>query len=167
MRNIEHELERKWSHRIFFGSIFLAFMMIFRIFVEPVQAKGETGRLKNILIEEGIGTVHEEEYENKLFFPNDNLLPDGTNLSKLSYAVAMAETKNCVDKTNFTIHNNCHGIILSEGIGRYKTKQASHEHFKDIWKRMYGRYPDKYLATRYSGNDRADDWLRIVNYYYN
>jgi len=72
MRHIEHELERKWSNRIFFGSIFLAFMMIFRIFAEPVQAKGEMGRLKNILIEEGIGTVKEEVYENKLFFAKDN-----------------------------------------------------------------------------------------------
>jgi hypothetical protein len=95
-----------------------------------------------------------------------DLLPDGTDLDKLSYAVAMAETKNCKDVTNFTRRNNCHGIILSQGIANYESIEESHEHFKDIWTRLYGAYPDYRLAHRWTGGDRTNHWIVAVNQYY-
>ena len=157
----------KFRQRLFIPLVILGVSLLANGITNPVEAKGELKRLKNLFIE---GEFQEELPElstSKLFFETE-LLSDGTDLDRLSYAVAMAETKNCEVKTNFTVRGNCHGLILSNGIAYFPSTEfeTSHDQFKDIWKRMYGRFPDYNLAVKYTGGDRAKDWLRIVNYYY-
>lgn len=98
---------------------------------------------------------------------SSNSLQDGTDLDKLALAVAYAETSNCKNAQ----WNNCHGIMhWPNGVReqrRYNSTDESFEEFKDIWKRIYGRYPDMRLAIKYTGNDRPQTWLNNVNHYYN
>ena len=89
------------------------------------------------------------------------------NLDALSKAVAMHETHDCADQVGSALVNNCHGIIRNGGFVRYNTPEESHEDFKDLWLRVYGdRVPTLYLAQIYSGNDRAEQWLSNVLYFY-
>ena len=108
--------------------------------------------------------------------PEQNLVLDfgdkKTAMDKLALAVAMHETHNCQDVTNFTKWNNCHGIRTWDGNKlrprRYATIQDSHEDFKEIWGRMYGTTtPTKANAIRWSGNDNATAWLDNVTYFLN
>jgi hypothetical protein len=90
------------------------------------------------------------------------------DLDKLSYAVAMHETHNCADDTNFTRVNNCHGIIKNGAPERFNSQEESHARFKEIWINGYsGEYPLIAHAKVYSGNDRAETWLKNVHYYLN
>ena len=100
------------------------------------------------------------------------IIPEVSALDKLAMAVAMHETHNCQDVTNFTKWNNCHGIRTWDGTKlrprRYATIQDSHEDFKEIWGRMYGTTtPTKTNAIRWSGNDNATAWLDNVTYFLN
>lgn len=94
----------------------------------------------------------------------------------LAYAVAMAETGNC--KLGFwKEYNNCFwiknwNIAPCKKIWRartciYNNPSESYEAFKKIWKTYYKRFPDYELAVRWTGNDRADTWLKHVKLYYN
>jgi len=91
------------------------------------------------------------------------------DLNKLAYAVAMAETKDCTLGAGKYL--NCHGIMHwpngKRQLRRFNSKEESYAAFKELWQRVYKRYPDYSLAKLYTGNDRPDNWLRIVNYYYN
>lgn len=94
-----------------------------------------------------------------------------SSLKKLAWAVAMHETHNCEDKTNFTAGNNCHGIKKYRNgrlmPARYASIEESHKDFVDIWSRLYGgrTVPTKADAVKWSGNDKADEWHANVLYF--
>jgi hypothetical protein len=102
---------------------------------------------------------------------------NSVDLDKLAYAVAMAETKDCTTGIG-PKYLNCFGIKSGgtapcSAIGRsrfciYNSKEESYEAFKIIWTKVYGGgYPTRAQAERWTGKDRVDNWLRIVNQYYN
>ena len=99
-------------------------------------------------------------------------LPDGTDLDKLAKAVARHETGSCTIGNSALVHNNCFGVRECSG-GRcygfktYDTIEDSYEEFKRLWRDKYGKFPNSYLAKRYSGSDRADHWLANVTSVYN
>ncbi len=99
------------------------------------------------------------------------IAPPPDPLDALAYAVAMHETHDCEDDTNFTRVNNCHGIRKWNGVAlvpaRYASKKESHADFKEIWGRMYdGRSTPTFAdAERYSGKDNALAWYNNVNYF--
>ena len=99
-------------------------------------------------------------------------LGEVVDLDALSLAVARHETGNCALDTNFTRVNNCHGIKIMGKPASYPNCYTggcfknSHEHFKNIWKRLYGGVPTWEQAVRYSGNDRANYWFNNVTAFY-
>lgn len=94
--------------------------------------------------------------------------PVTVNLDKLSIAVAMQETHNCKDTRGSALLNNCHGFRKKGKFMSFSTQAESHEYFKQLWVRSYGGgFPTYRLAQIYSGNDRPDNWLKNVTYYYN
>jgi len=97
----------------------------------------------------------------------------GLNIDKLAKAVARHETADCT--IGSAKYNNCFGIMQWDKAGnrsfkRYATKEDSYADFKRIWmnpKGWYqGKFPTPFLANKYSGNDRADAWLRNVTKFY-
>jgi len=89
----------------------------------------------------------------------------------------MAETKNC-ELGYGEMYNNCFGvkngsIAPCEKIGNnrmciYTHPDQSYEAFKKIWTIGYGgHYPSRKAAAVWTGNDRPDNWMKNVNYYYN
>ena len=89
----------------------------------------------------------------------------------------MAETKDCTLGYG-SMYNNCMGmkngsIAPCDKIGNnrmciYEHKDQAYEAFKKIWTKGYGGgFPTYKMAAVYTGNDRPDNWLRIVTYYYN
>jgi len=92
------------------------------------------------------------------------------DLDKLSRAVAFAETGGCKDGTARG-RNNCHGIMCWPKGKRtpcsFKSFEASHARFKEIWTKSYKAYPNTKLASKWTGNDHPNRWLVAVNQYYN
>lgn len=89
---------------------------------------------------------------------------------RLAHAVAYAETgKNCSLGSGRT-HLNCFGIYGFNKKGRYlvrfKTKEASYDHFNELWARKYKKFPTMKEAKQWTGGDRVQNWLYIVNHYY-
>ena len=86
------------------------------------------------------------------------------DIDRLAAAVAAHETCNCTCGT--ADRNNCMGIRRGGAFAIYSSKESSYEHFKRIWGDPDGYYRGAYptigLARKYSGNDRAEDWLRNV-----
>jgi hypothetical protein len=105
--------------------------------------------------------------------PEVKLLP--YDIDKLAYAVAMAETHNCTEGYGLE-YNNCMGIKNGNTapctkIGRnrmciYERPEDSYAAFKKIWSKWYDGLPTLKKAQKWSGNDRAQTWLRNVNHYY-
>ena len=105
--------------------------------------------------------------------PTDTLV----DLDKLAYAVAKHETASCT-KGYGAEYNNCIGlkngsIAPCERIGRnrmciYNTPEESLEAFKKVWLEGYGgKLPNLRIAQVYSGNDRAETWLKnVLNFYH-
>jgi len=93
--------------------------------------------------------------------------PVSYDLNKLSIAVAMQETHNCNDHVGAALYNNCHGLKLNNQFLHFKSQQASHDYFKQLWSTKYVAFPNENLARIYSGNDKPTQWLRNVTYYYN
>ena len=97
-------------------------------------------------------------------------------MDKLAIAVGVAETSGCTRGFG-KLYNNCVGLkngntAPCERVGRnrmciYDTPQESLEAFKIVWVKWYRRFPDKRLANKYSGKDRADTWLANVTTKYN
>lgn len=94
-----------------------------------------------------------------------DLLPDGTDLDKLAYAVAWHETHDCALGSGVT-HNNCFGIKPNGKFRWYATKEESYSDFKRIWRAYYGKFPTVALARKYSGNDRPQTWIKNVSEVY-
>jgi len=98
------------------------------------------------------------------------------DLDRLSRAVARHETSSCT-KGYGKEYNNCHGIKNGRTapcpkVGRnsmciYKTREDSYKAFKKIWAVVYeGNIPTLKEARRYSGNDKAHNWLKnVLNFY--
>jgi len=89
----------------------------------------------------------------------------GFDIVSLAKAVAMHETADCTKGSAIT-HNNCFGIRRNGAFVRYETKNDSYKDFMVTWLKYYKVLPDKRASERWSGNDRAEDWLRNVNYFY-
>lgn len=94
-------------------------------------------------------------------------LSDWTDLDRLAYAVSVAETGNCTTGAWASRRNNCFGIMSRPNgvrtLRSYPTTEASFDHFKDIWSRLYGSYPNMALAEKWTWKDNAHHRLRIVN----
>ncbi len=89
-----------------------------------------------------------------------------TDIPKLCKAIAYAETGNC-KKGVGRLYNNCHGIRAHNHFVHYKTTQDSFNACEKLWSTGYGgRFPDRKDAVVYSGNTRADTWLRLVKQKY-
>lgn len=111
--------------------------------------------------------------QTKIDMPHAEVISDKTNpLDKLAHAVAIAETSGCT-KGYAVTHNNCHGIkkgntypCQTKGKSRmcnFSTKEESFVAFKVIWAKWYKNHvPTKANAIRWTGNDRADTWLKHV-----
>jgi len=82
----------------------------------------------------------------------------------------MAETSGCT-KGSGKSKKNCHGLMNrktgTRRLNVYASTDQSFEDFKALWKRVYKVYPNPALAKLYTGNDRPDTWLAIVNQTYN
>lgn len=98
------------------------------------------------------------------------------NLDKLAYAVSMAETKGG-ELGYGKLYNNMYGIKNGSiapcaKIGKsrmciYEKKEDSTEAFKKIWANGYGlRFPSYKDAQVWTGNDRPDNWIKNVRFYY-
>ena len=82
--------------------------------------------------------------------------------------MAMAETGDCTKGTGVS-HNNCFGVkdFYTGEFVRFDSKEHSYRNFKWNWKKNYGeRFPTREDAQRWTGGDRVDNWLRIVEFYY-
>lgn len=100
----------------------------------------------------------------------------GYDIDKLSNSVSNQETAGCTLGYGKE-YNNCHGIKNGNTapcpkVGRnnmciYSDPSESHAAFKIIWKRWYDGLPTLEKARRWSGNDRAEAWLRNVMNHYN
>jgi len=62
---------------------------------------------------------------------------------------------------------NCFWIIRNWKFEIYEKYEDSFEDFKQLWTNYYWWYPDRAMAIKYTGWDRVDNWLRIVDQYYN
>lgn len=111
------------------------------------------------------------EIEQKLEIPQGK-----SHIDKLAYAVAMAETKNCTLGYG-KMYNNCIGLkngsiapckrIGNNNMCIYDKPEDSIAAFKEVWIKGYGGgYPTKRMAAVWTGNDRPDNWLANVKYYY-
>lgn len=93
------------------------------------------------------------------------------DLDKLAHAVAFAETASCTDGTAVR-RKNCFGIMhWPNGPGSrtpktYASHEESYADFKRIWSKFYGRFPDRALAVKWTGDDNADTWLSNVKFRY-
>lgn len=88
------------------------------------------------------------------------------DLNKLAYAVSMQESKGC-DSYIARMYNNCFGIRRGGKWQAYVRQEDSFADFKQLWAKYYKRFPDLALARKYSGDDRAEAWLKNVTYFYN
>lgn len=91
------------------------------------------------------------------------------NISKLAYAIAMAETGDCTTGMGVT-RNNCFGIMtwkrgFREG-KTYSSKDESYADFRRVWEKSYGGFPTRSMARKWTGNDSPSNWLSTVKLYY-
>lgn len=94
------------------------------------------------------------------------------DLDKLAYSVAMHETKNCTLDYWSALQNNCFWIGKFQNWKRvwfkyYNSPEDSYDDFKRIRTSYYWWLPDINKAIKYSWNDRAEEWLNNVMFYYN
>jgi len=100
------------------------------------------------------------------------ILPEATfNIDKLALAVATHETGNCTLAGSSDV-NNCFGIMSFRKDGsrffkRYDAPEDSYKDFVRIWTKWYGEMPNRAMAVKWSGNDRAGAWLNNVTHFYN
>lgn len=97
------------------------------------------------------------------------------NISKLAYAVAMAETHDCTLGYG-EMYNNCFGIkrgsIVPCETGQnnmciFGSKDEAYAAFREIWTKGYGgEFPSYRAAQVWTGNDSPDTWLENVKHYY-
>lgn len=93
---------------------------------------------------------------------------------KLCKAIAVAETSGCTDGTAIK-RKNCHGIMAWKKVDgktvrypRYFNSYAeSQAACVALWKRAYVHFPDMALATKYTGGDDTETWLKNVIVTYN
>lgn len=92
------------------------------------------------------------------------------DLDKLAHAVAHAESGDCKSKLSKKT-NNCHSIMTwatgTRQLKKFASKEQSYAAFKSLWARGYKVYPTLSAAKKYTGGDKAKEWLAIVNLFYN
>ena len=49
----------------------------------------------------------------------------------------------------------------------YEKPEDSYVAFKKVWSTWYKTFPNRKMATRWTGADNADRWLSHVSLYYN
>lgn len=106
----------------------------------------------------------------------ENTAKNSTDLDKLAYAIAMAETKDC-QLGYGAMYSNCFGIkrgsIVPCETGKnnmciFANKDESYRAFKKIWAEGYGGgFPTYAMAATWTGNDHPDSWLKNVSFHYN
>lgn len=101
--------------------------------------------------------------DNKWNFPLD--------LDRLAKAVATHETKDCGLNYGASAVNNCFGIRQCSGghchgFKKYASTADSYGDFKRIWSTYYKKYPTMKEANKWTGRDRAKEWLITVNQIY-
>lgn len=92
------------------------------------------------------------------------------NLDRIVWAISMHETKGCTIGSGKTHYNP--GGVMTWATGerqfkRYANCEEGYEDMKRIWSTHYGGLPDLKMAKKWSGNDRAEAWLRNFYHYYN
>lgn len=93
------------------------------------------------------------EYNNCFGVKNGNTAP-----------CPIKEVRTEDERGNFTVQ-----YIQQVGRNRmciYEKPEDSYEAFKIIWRRWYDGLPTLAKAKRWSGNDRAEAWLRNVLHHY-
>ena len=98
------------------------------------------------------------------------------DINKLAKAVARHETWNC-KLWYWKEYNNCFGIknggtAPCKKMGRnnmciYNSPAESYDAFNIIRSKWYKTLPTLALAKKWSGNDRASEWLKNVLFFYN
>ena len=115
------------------------------------------------------------DVENVEIKKNVEIVSKVLDLDKLAIAVSIAETSGCTKGSGIS-KNNCFGIMKwvngKRYLKSYKTKEESFEDFKRIWtnpKGWYkGRFPNEFLADKWTGKNNAAIWLdHVTNSYYN
>ena len=110
---------------------------------------------------------------------NDKVVEDITqgevDLNKLAIAVSMAET-SWFTKWYWLTHFNGQGIkngntvpcpwVPKMKMCKFSSQEESHKAFITIWSKWYGWFPTLAMAEKWTGSDNAEDWLRIVKFYY-
>ena len=87
--------------------------------------------------------------------------------SRLCDAIGYAETgngKTAKEETN--LWNMYHWQEGTRKLQAFATVELGKERCQTLWDRNYGRFPDLALAKRYTGDDNAEHWLRIVCHKY-
>lgn len=90
---------------------------------------------------------------------------------KLCIAIAGHETAFCSNEhIGPRLYNNCTSIMSWRNgkryIRKFATKTDSIKACAKLWNDHYGGMPTMKQAIRYSGNDKAADWLKNVTYFY-
>lgn len=103
------------------------------------------------------------------------ILSPNFDIDKLAKAVAMAET-SWFKKWYWLSHNNGQWIkhwntvycpwVPKMAMCKFKTQQESNRAFVTIWEKRYKWFPTLSMAKKWTGEDNAEDWLRIVKFYY-
>ena len=92
------------------------------------------------------------------------------SVAQLCRAIAEHETHNCRDTgpgTSASL-NNCHGFRVNGKFLSFQTKAQSYAKCEKLWmtKTYSGGMPTLADAKTYSGNDRAQTWLKNVTHFY-
>ena len=122
-------------------------------------------------------TFNKNKNKKVVISKKENTTKKEIDIDKLAFAVAMQETKNC-QLWFWKTYNNCFwiknwSVAPCKKIGRknmciYNSPAESYVAFRKIWTKVYGWvFPDYRKARLWSGNDRASEWLKNVNYFYN
>ena len=136
---------------------------IVKLEVEATSGGGEA--VKDSTGKSGIGPQDTKSVGRKADSNNKS------EIDKIAYAVAVAETGNCTKGYGIS-HNNCFGIKKGKTYpcttkGRNKmcnfaSKEESYKAFKIIWQKWYGGFPTLRMAQTWTGNDRSELWLTNV-----
>ena len=159
---------------ISFSLFLILIMMIFMIWLSMKIDKAFADTIDQIEFEEEVKPIVKKV--EPMVVPVVKTTEKPFNLDKLAYAVAMQETKNCT-LWYWATHNNCfwikHGNTVpcpwvdKMAMCKFDTPEESYEAFKIIWSKWYWEMPTRRMAVKWSGNDRADIWLKNTLYFYN
>lgn len=127
--------------------------------------QGVDGRLSTLIPVAQAAEIHVE-----------NVAEKTTDLDKLAYAIAMAETRDC-ELGYGAMYSNCFGLkngsIVPCKTGKnnmciFSSKDEAYNAFRKVWTQGYGGgFPTYAMAATWTGNDHPDSWLKNVSFHYN